>query len=94
MLVFGWVATILSLLYKLPQIVYLIRVKDASGLSLVSMLFQTVSYAFYIAHGATIDDMPIITMGVVSCIQSIILIVLYFHYKRPKKKVPVQEITA
>jgi uncharacterized protein with PQ loop repeat len=88
MVVFGWIATILSLLYKFPQIVYLYKVKNASGLSLTSMVFQTISYAFYIAHGATIDDMPIITMGAVSCMQSIILIIMYFHYKRLKKKEP------
>jgi uncharacterized protein with PQ loop repeat len=91
-LVFGWIATILSLLYKLPQIVYLYRVKDVSGLSLLSMGFQTISYGFYVAHGASINDMPIITMGLVSCIQSIILVFMYFHYKRFKKKAPEQEM--
>ncbi len=95
-LVFGWIATILSLLYKLPQIVYLYRVKDASGLSLLSMACQTISYGFYVAHGASINDWPIIIMGLVSCIQSIILVFMYFHYKRLKKKVPKpeQEIVA
>lgn len=59
---FGWVATIFSLIYKLPQIAHLCRTINASGINPTSLYIQTSSYVFLITHGVILDDWPIIVM--------------------------------
>lgn len=81
--VFGWVATSLSLIYKLPQIYVLCKHQRHEGLSLASLACQASAYGFYIAHGTLNDDWAIACMGSVSLLQSLTLIALYFHYKQP-----------
>ena len=80
--IFGWAAVALSLVYKLPQMYRLWRAKKIDGLSVTSLIVQTVSYGFYIAHGVVINDLPILWMGIVALAQSILVIGLYFYYKR------------
>jgi len=79
--VFGWIATGFSLTYKLPQIYTLCKRKKHDGLSLMSIVCQAIAYIFYIVHGYVIQDWPILSMGVVSGIQSVILVLLYYMYK-------------
>ena len=79
--IFGWIATSLSLIYKLPQIYILYRNKKHDGLSIASILVQGLSYGFYIAHGINIDDLPIMCMGIVSLLQTICLVIMYYIYK-------------
>lgn len=79
--VFGWIATGFSLTYKLPQIYTLCKHKKHDGLSVVSLLWQMVAYVFYILHGYVIEDLPVLCMGVVAGIQSVIIVVLYYMYK-------------
>lgn len=80
--VFGWIASSISLIYKLPQIYLLFREKKHEGLSLLSMCVQAVSYLFYIVHGVYINDNPVFYMGIACLAQSICLIAMYFVYKR------------
>lgn len=79
--VFGWIATTFSLIYKLPQIYVLCRTKKHEGLSLASLICQACAYGFYITHGYFIEDWPILVMGVISLLQSVCLIFLFFRYK-------------
>jgi MtN3 and saliva related transmembrane protein len=81
-LVFGWTATGLSLIYKVPQIIKLYKTKDASSLSFLSLICQFLSYSFYIIHGIIIDDPPIVTMGIVSIVQSLLIVVMYCYYQK------------
>ena len=81
MKVFGWIATGFSLMYKLPQIYVLCREKKHKGLSIVSLICQAMAYVFYVIHGYIIDDWPVLTMGAVSAVQSLMLIILYFVYR-------------
>ena len=78
--IFGWIATFFSLSYKIPQIYLLYKKKKHEGLSILSIVCQAFSYGFYIVHGIIIDDYPILIMGIISLIQSFILILLYFCY--------------
>ena len=78
---FGWTATSLSLVYKLPQIYVLYTQKKHKGLSIVSLSCQASAYGFYIAHGTLNEDWSIVCMGCASLLQSIVLIVMYFYYK-------------
>jgi len=83
--IFGWVATGLSLFYKIPQIIKIIKTKDVHSLSFLSLFCQCLSYSFYIVHGIVINDMPII-MGSISSIQSLILILMYYYYNKISPK--------
>ena len=84
--IFGWVAAALSLIYKLPQMYRLWRAKKIDGLSVTSLMVQTISYGFYIAHGVTINDLPILWMGIVALVQSLLVIGLYFYYKHQRSE--------
>ena len=41
---------------------------------------------FYIAHGVVINDLPILWMGIVALAQSLLVIGLYFYYKRQRSE--------
>ena len=82
---FGWLATILSGLYRIPQIYKIYKVKKVEGISKVSYIVQTTSYVMYIIHGYIATDHPIIVMGVISVLQNIIILSLYIYYKKIEK---------
>ena len=80
-ILFGWIATSLNLVYKLPQIYKLCKTKDARGISIKSYIIQTHSYLFYMLHGLYNKDYPIIVMGSSSFFQCLIIIWLSYKYK-------------
>ena len=81
MYVFGWVATILSSIYKLPQIYKLVTTKKSNDISMKSYSIQTLSYALYIIHGFIVHDLPVAVMGIVALIQNILILWLCQRYK-------------
>ena len=82
--IFGWIATTITFLYKLPQIYKLYKTKSSNDMSLTSLTIQTTGYVFYIVHGFTIDDHPTLVMGGISLLQGIILVFLCCVYKNKK----------
>lgn len=80
--IFGWLATFITLTYKLPQMLKLYKVKKTDGLSIISYSIQAIGYIFYTLHGFFIKDNPILFMGLASTFQSIILISMYFYYNK------------
>lgn len=90
--VFGWTATILSLVYKIPQIIKLYQTKQVGSLSFLSLLCQWLSYSFYIVHGIVIQDMPIITMGIASIAQSVLLLAMFAYYKKHQREQPINQV--
>ena len=80
--VFGWVGTILTLIYKLPQVVNLYRLKTAKGISIYSYNIQTIGSGLYIVHGYIIEDDPIIVMGVVTLFLNIVVCMQLYYYSR------------
>lgn len=79
--IFGWIASSITLLYKLPQIYKIIKSKSSKDLSMYSYTLQSLGYIFYGIHGYTIKDDPILVMGSVALIQNLICIFLHFKYK-------------
>ena len=88
----GGAAPVFSLVYKIPQIVKLYQTKQVGSLSFLSLLCQWLSYSFYIVHGIVIEDMPIITMGVVSMVQSILLLAMFAYYKKHQREQPINQV--
>ena len=74
--VFGWIATSITFIYKLPQIYKLCKTKSSDDLSITSILIQLLGYIFYALHGLSVNDYPILVMGSISLLQNIILSVL------------------
>ena len=83
--VFGWIASSITFIYKLPQIYKLCKTKSSNDLSIFSIFIQTLGYIFYVLHGFTVNDYPILVMGSVSLLQNITISVLYFCYKKEMK---------
>jgi uncharacterized protein with PQ loop repeat len=81
--VYGWIASFITLLYKLPQIYKIIVTKKSSDISIISYFVQSIGYIFYILYGVAQKDNPIILMG--ALFQSLILMILYFIYKNNDK---------
>ena len=81
-ILFGWIATCFSLVYKLPQINKLYKTKNSDSISLRAYSIQTISYFFYIIHGLFNSDYPIIVMGISSFIQCLIILYLSLKYRQ------------
>ena len=65
-LIFGWIGSSITILYKFPQMYKFYNKKTSEGVSIISYGIQTVGYIMYAIHGIIIKDGPIITMGGVS----------------------------
>tara|TARA_X000000368_G_C22942028_1_gene672617 strand:+ start:295 stop:591 length:297 start_codon:yes stop_codon:yes gene_type:complete len=89
--VYGWIASIITLIYKLPQIYKIIVTKKSSDISIISYFVQSIGYIFYILHGIQQKDNPIILMGGGALCQSLILMILYFIYKNNDKVNDINE---
>ena len=79
--VFGWIASGITVIYKLPQILKLYKTKKSDDLSITSFIIQFIGYIFYILHGISINDLPVIFMGSCASIENLIVIIMYFIYK-------------
>ena len=88
---FGWIASSITLIYKIPQIYKLYKRKKSNDISIISLIIQSIGYIFYILHGITIKDNPIILMGSGALFETLILIILYFIYKKNDEQNTVQD---
>jgi uncharacterized protein with PQ loop repeat len=78
---FGWVASIITITYKIPQIINIYKIKQINGISIYSYILQTCGYIFYGIHGYFNNDIPILIMGVISFIENLIIMIMYYCYK-------------
>ena len=79
---YGWIASSITLIYKLPQIYKLYKRKKSNDISVLSLLVQSVGYIFYILHGITVNDSPIVLMGSGALFETVILVIMYFYYSK------------
>ena len=59
-LIFGWIGSSITILYKFPQMYKFYNKKTSEGVSIISYGIQTVGYIMYAIHGIIIKDGPII----------------------------------
>ena len=83
--VYGWIASSITLIYKLPQIYKLYKTKKSDDLSVNSLLMQSVGYIFYIIHGANVQDNPIIVMGTGALFETMVIVAMYYLYRNQTK---------
>ena len=84
--IFGWIASVFSGIYRIPQIVKLLQIKKSGDISIKSTMIQLTSYILYIAHGIEIKDNPTLLMGCISLVQNIFILLLCLKYKENKDK--------
>ena len=89
MLVFGWIAGGLGVVYNIPQIYYIWKSKTVKGISFYSLMVRLISYFFYIAHGFTINDPPLIWMTSITLLQVSFICMQYYLYKTKKNNTTV-----
>ncbi len=86
MLIFGWIAGILSNIYNFPQIYHTFKTKSSKDLSISSILFRLTSYLFYIIHANVINDPPLLWNTIISFFQVLVIAFQYFYYKKKINK--------
>ena len=86
MLLFGWIAGILSNVYNIPQIYHTWKTKSSKDLSILSILVRLTSYIFYIIHANVIKDPPLFWNTILSVVHVIIIIIQYLIYKKNEIK--------
>jgi uncharacterized protein with PQ loop repeat len=79
---FGWIGTGLTLVYKIPQIIEIIKRRKIDGISIRSYELQSIGCTMYIIHGYQILDKPIMVMGIVTLGLNIIMMIIYYYIKR------------
>lgn len=82
MLIFGWIAGIISNMYNLPQIYHTYKTKSTKDLSIFSILFRLLSYILYIIHANIIQDPPLLWNTIISSVQVIFIMIQYFIYSK------------
>ena len=89
-LIFGWVATTITIVYKLPQMYTFYKEKTSKGISILSLTIQTISYILYTIHGYIIKDPPIFIVSIASLILNLILCFQYYYYRKKVDAVILQ----
>ena len=83
--IFGWIASSITLLYKLPQIYKIVKSKSSKDLSMRSIVLQSAGYIFYIVHGFTVKDLPILVMGSVALCENTVCMFLHLKYRNNRE---------
>jgi uncharacterized protein with PQ loop repeat len=81
-LIYGWVGTSITIIYKLPQMYKFYNEKTSEGVSIISYGIQTFGYIMYAIHGIIIKDDPCFIMGAVAFFLNLILCCQYFYYRK------------
>jgi uncharacterized protein with PQ loop repeat len=76
----GIVATILSQVYRLPQIYKIYQTKTGNDISIFSIFIQTISYIFYILYSVFNWDLIYIISNIISLVENIIVYLLIKYY--------------
>jgi MtN3 and saliva related transmembrane protein len=68
-----------SFIYRIPQIHKLYTTRSAKDISTWMVHVQNISYVLYIAYGFLISDIVYIVSSIISILQN--LVILYMYYK-------------
>ena len=80
--IFGWLSSLITFVYKIPQIYKLYKDKNADGLSLLSLNIQGFGYILYSLHGYFNDDPPILWGMMPPFVQNCIIIGMVIYYNK------------
>ncbi len=81
----GIAAGICTAISLLPQLIKIIREKEARNISLFYLVILLAGLSLWIWYGVLKDDLPIIATNVVSLVLNVAIIVMGIKYKRKDK---------
>jgi MtN3 and saliva related transmembrane protein len=81
----GLTAAILTMFAFVPQIIKVLKTKSVRDVSITTLLQLCLGVSLWIAYGVHLKDKIIITANSVTLITVIILLWLYFNFRRQKK---------
>lgn len=81
----GIAAGICTAISLLPQLIKIIREKEARNISLFYLVILLAGLSLWIWYGVLKDDLPIIATNVVSLVLNVAIIVMGIKYKRKGK---------
>ncbi len=81
----GIAAGICTAISLLPQLIKIIREKEARNISLFYLVILLAGLSLWIWYGVLKDDLPIIATNVVSLALNVAIIVMGIKYKRKDK---------
>ena len=80
--IFGWFGGSISVVHNIPQIYKNYHSESCNDISQLSMAMRVICAAFYVAHGALIDDPPLLWMTSIACIQMMFIWGQILYYKK------------
>jgi len=84
-IIIGLSAATLTMFAFIPQIIKVFRNKSAKDVSLMTLLQLSFGVSLWIAYGVHLKDATIIMANSVTLSTLIILLLLYFNYRRRKQ---------
>lgn len=80
--IIGFCAALLTMFAFIPQIIKVLKNKSAKDVSLITLIQLSLGVSLWIAYGAHLKDATIIMANSVTLTTLIILLFLYFNYRR------------
>lgn len=88
-LLIGYSATALSLIYRIPQVYQLWKTKKGNDISLAMIIIQQLSYIIAVLYGVLRDDYVYITGSCISFLQNLIILYLRNLYSTTTNSSPI-----
>lgn len=88
----GFAATVLSLIYRVPQIWKLYQSRSGKDLSLWMIHMQNLSYVGYIAYGYLVGDLVYLVSSILSLLQNFVILgmIRAFNSSQPYESIPIE----
>lgn len=80
--IFGWAASVLCTLILVPQIIKALKTRHTNDVSMLMLVLSVSGNAFWAAHAALTQNVPLLFGASLIAIMSILLI--FFKYKFDK----------
>jgi uncharacterized protein with PQ loop repeat len=87
MTLYGWIGGSLAVLYNIPQIYHVYRVKRVEGVSSSSLLLRIVSYGLVIYHSFLLEDPAILYTTSAGVLQLCIMYAQLWVYRTKEETV-------
>jgi len=82
---FGWVASILTTLIFIPQIVKAYKTRLTNDISMLMIVLAVLGNLAWLIHASLTDNMPLIVCASLIIIMSIVLIIFKLNNEKPSK---------
>lgn len=84
----GFSALALGLVYRVPQIYKIYRLKSGEDVSEKTLHVQNSSYTLYIVYGVMKNDVVFIASSAIGIVQNLILLCMKRYYRENEKTLP------